>query len=198
MGRLYNGKNFHSSGKKVFFMTENKLRTMVFSALFAALIFLGIYIIHIPIPNGYLHFGDGLIYAAASLLPLPAAIAASAVGGALADLLSGFAIYAPITAVVKALMALAVGLIVKDNRFLARLSGGEVTRGGFPAVRLAAVLAGVINVAGYFIAECFLYGAAGAAASLGGNAIQSAAGIAIYLLLLPLLARVMRALRGSE
>ena len=53
----------NSSGKKVFFMTENKLRTMVFSALFAALIFLGVYIIHIPIPNGYLHFGDGLIYA---------------------------------------------------------------------------------------------------------------------------------------
>ena len=179
-------------------MNPKKLHTLIFSALYAALIFLGIYIIHIPIPNGYLHFGDGLIYVAASLLPLPSALAASAIGGALADLLSGFAIYAPITAVVKTLMALCVGLIVKNNRFLARLSGSEGTRGGFPALILAAVLAGIVNVAGYFIAECFLYGAAGAAASLGGNAIQSAAGIVIYLLLVPLAARASRALRGGE
>ena len=171
---------------------------MIVAALYAALIFLGIYIIHIPIPNGYLHFGDGLIYAAASLLSLPYAIAASAIGGALADLLAGFAVYAPITAVVKALMALVVGLLVRGNRFLARLSGGEGTRGGFPMLILAAFLAGAVNVAGYFVAECFLYGAAGAAASLGGNAIQSAAGVVIYLLLVPLFARAVRALHGME
>ncbi len=179
-------------------MAVKNLHTLIFSALFAALIFLGIYIIHIPIPNGYLHFGDGLIYVAASILPLPYAIAASAIGGALADLLAGFAIYAPITAVVKAAMALVIGLLLKNNRFLARLTGAAGTHGGFPMLILAGVLAGIVNVAGYFIAECFLYGAAGAAASLGGNAIQSAAGLVIYLLLVPLFARAMRALRGNE
>lgn len=172
-------------------MNLRKMHTMILSALYAALIFLGIYIIKIPIPNGYLHFGDGLIYVAASLLPLSASIAAAAVGGALADLLAGYAVYAPITAIVKALMALAVALLVRRNRFVARLRGEKDAHGGFAMLIAAALLAGLINVAGYFVAECFLYGAAGAAASLGGNAIQSAAGVVIYLLLLPLAARAM-------
>ena len=176
-------------------MNFKKLHTLILAAVFAALIFLGIYVIHIPTANGYLHFGDGLIYAAASLLPLPSAIAASAIGGALSDLLAGYAIYAPITALVKALMAVVVGLLLRGNRFVARLSGGEGTRGGFFMLIAAAILAGIVNVAGYFVAECFLYGAAGAAASLGMNAIQSAAGIAIYLALLPLAARAMRELQ---
>ena len=37
-------------------MTENKLRTMVFSALFAALIFLGVYIIHPFLLAWYVRF----------------------------------------------------------------------------------------------------------------------------------------------
>ena len=32
------------------------------AALFAALIFLGTYALRIPIPSGYIHFGDGFLY----------------------------------------------------------------------------------------------------------------------------------------
>ena len=56
------------------------MRNMTLAAMFAALIFLGTFIIRIPIPatNGYIHFGDGFIYIAALILPLPFAAAAAA------------------------------------------------------------------------------------------------------------------------
>jgi len=72
-------------------MRQNKkLRRLVLSALFAAAVAVTTaYILHIPAPTGgYFHIGDALIYLAASLLPLPWAMAAGAVGGALADLLT--------------------------------------------------------------------------------------------------------------
>ena len=70
---------------------DQKLRRMVTSAIFAAAITVTTtYILHIPAPTigGYFHIGDALIYLCACLLPLPYAIAAGAVGGALADLLT--------------------------------------------------------------------------------------------------------------
>ena len=173
-------------------MDRKKLRKLILAAFFAALIFLGIYIIKIPTLNGYIHFGDGLIYVAASLICLPYAIAAAAIGGALSDLLAGYAVYVPATALIKALMALAVGLMMKNNRFVNRLRKRDEGRGSLWTAVLAAAAGGFLNVFGYFAAECILYGAAGAVAALGGNAIQSAAGIGIYLLLLPVAAKALQ------
>ena len=55
------------------------------------------------INDGYLHFGDSMVYLAACILPLPYAMVAAAIGGALADILAGAAVWAPFTAVIKAL-----------------------------------------------------------------------------------------------
>lgn len=173
-------------------MDRKKLRKLVLSAFFASLIFLGTYVIKIPTFNGYVHFGDGFIYVAASLLSLPYAVSAAAVGGALADLLAGYAIYIPATAIIKALMALAVGLSVKNSRFINRLRGKDTGRGNVWTTVLAALIGGLVNVGGYFAAECMLYGAAGAAAALGANAVQSAAGVVIYCVLLPIAARSLQ------
>ena len=56
-------------------------------------------------PYGYTHVGDGFLYLAASLLPAPYAAAAGAIGAGLADLLSGYSIWAPGTLIIKALTA---------------------------------------------------------------------------------------------
>jgi len=88
--------------------SSEKSRLLVLSALFAAAIAVTTaYILHIPIPmtSGYVHVGDALIYLAASLLPLPWAMASAAVGGALADLLTA-PMWAPATFVIKALICL--------------------------------------------------------------------------------------------
>lgn len=86
--------------------TNNKVKLLAVSGLFAALIFVVTAYIHIPTGVGYTHPGDGLIYLAASILPLPYAVAASAIGGALADGLTGFAVWMPATIVIKAVTAL--------------------------------------------------------------------------------------------
>ena len=70
---------------------SEKIRYLATAGIMAALITLmTAYICHIPVGTngGYIHFGDSLIYLAAVLLPRPYALAAAAIGGGLADLLT--------------------------------------------------------------------------------------------------------------
>jgi len=83
-----------------------KIRRMTVTGLFAALIYVFTAFLHIPTGAGYTHAGDGLIYLAACILPTPYAVAAGAIGGALADGLSGFLIWMPATIVIKAVTVL--------------------------------------------------------------------------------------------
>ena len=83
-----------------------QLRWLVTAAMFAALICLvTAYFLHIPFPGGYIHLGDTLIYFAACLLPLPYAVAASAIGAAMADVLT-YPSWALATLIIKSLVAL--------------------------------------------------------------------------------------------
>lgn len=83
------------------------IRNLVLAGVFAAAIAATTaYILHIPLPTGgYIHVGDALIYLCACLLPLPWAMAAGAVGGMAADLLTA-PIWAPATFVIKAIICL--------------------------------------------------------------------------------------------
>ena len=83
-----------------------KIKKMVLTSLFSALIFVFTAYIHVPTGAGYTHAGDGLIYLAACILPTPYAVAAGVIGGGLADGLSGFPIWIPATIVIKAITAL--------------------------------------------------------------------------------------------
>lgn len=119
---------------------------MTLSAIFAALItVMTAYICHIPVAltGGYIHFGDGLIYLAASLLPRPYAMAAAAIGGGLADLLTAPMWTLP-TIVVKMLVVLP---------FTSRGKKVMCKRNVF-----ATVLAYFISATGYYVAESFVFG----------------------------------------
>lgn len=72
----------------------------------AAIIFVFTQFFHIPSHTGYTHIGDAFIYLAGALLPWPYAVGAGAVGAALADLLGGYAVWAPASILIKALTAL--------------------------------------------------------------------------------------------
>ena len=91
--------------KTAYSQTE-KIRLIVMTGLFAAVTYIFTAYFHIPSGAGYTHAGDGIIYLAACLLPAPYAAAAGAIGGALADGLSGFAIWMPATIIIKAVTAL--------------------------------------------------------------------------------------------
>ncbi|MBP5379065.1 MAG: TIGR04002 family protein [Ruminococcus sp.] len=85
---------------------DNKVRRIVLTGLFSALIFVFTAYIHVPTGAGYTHAGDGFIYLAACILPTPYAVAAGMIGGALADGLTGFPVWIPATIVIKAVTAL--------------------------------------------------------------------------------------------
>ena len=73
---------------------EDKIRLLCISGVLAAIIYIFTAFFHIPSHTGYTHVGDAFIYLAGSLLPTPYAVAASAAGGMLADLL-GRVLFAP-------------------------------------------------------------------------------------------------------
>ena len=89
--------------------TNNRPAALItVTGLFAAMIALmTAYIFHIPYGanGGYIHFGDALIYIAAILLPRPYALAAAAIGGGLADLMTA-PMWAPATILIKMLITL--------------------------------------------------------------------------------------------
>jgi len=87
-------------------MNNKKIRLMCITGVFVALVFVVTAYLHIPTANGYIHIGDGFIYLAACLLPSPYALFVGAVGALLADCLTGYAIWAPGSVLIKAVTAL--------------------------------------------------------------------------------------------
>ena len=87
-------------------MKKNHTRLLCISGIFTALVFVVTAYLHIPTYNGYVHGGDGLIFLAACILPMPYSIIIGVLGAILADLLTGFAIWAPGSMVIKGLLAI--------------------------------------------------------------------------------------------
>ena len=92
-------------------------RKLVYTALFAAVIFVATYIIKVPTPtNGYVNIGDAAVILGAFVLgPLFGAIAAG-IGSCLTDVVAGYMAYAPATFIIKFIMAAVCGLIFSKNR----------------------------------------------------------------------------------
>ena len=87
-------------------MKKQKIKLMCLAGVFTALVYVFTAYLHIPSHTGYTHVGDGFIYLAACLLPLPYAAFVGAVGALLADCLTGFAIWAPGSVIIKAVAVL--------------------------------------------------------------------------------------------
>jgi len=156
------------------------IKALVYTSMLAALIAVATLFIQIPIPmdKGYCNLGDGLILAAGALLG-PWTAAAAAAGSALADLVLGYALYAPATAVIKGLMGMMAGVLCNKSKVLWRRV-------------LIMAAAECLMVGGYFLFETALYGAAAAATSLFGNGCQAIAGLAVGTVLWPMMERVRK------
>ena len=120
---------------------KRDLHTLVLAGIFAAAIAVTTaYILHIPLPTGgYIHVGDALIYLGACLLPLPYAMAAGAVGGALADLLTA-PMWALPTFLIKAVICLP--FTCRSERFLCTRNVAGVVIAGL----ISPTLYGFVNV----------------------------------------------------
>lgn len=96
--------------------------------------------------GGYIHLGDIAIYFVAIAMGPWAGLVAGGLGAALADVLSGFAIFAPISLVAHGLQGFVAGWLTRDSRAMGRMVAG--------------VAAGsVVLIAGFFIGEVILYSA---------------------------------------
>ena len=167
--KISNEKNSSIMRREERNLSKNRYLTM--TGLMAALIAnMTAYICHIPIGvnGGYIHFGDSLIYLAAALLPRPYALAAAAIGGGLADLMT-----APMWTIATIIIKMLIVLPFSNE------SAKIVT----PRNIFATVVAYFISAFGYFVAEYFLFGTWSALlVSLWGNLIQ-AVGSAIFFMI---------------
>ena len=80
-------------------------------------------LISLPLPSGYgyVNLGDAGVYLCAFLLPGGFGALAAGLGAALADIILGWATYAPATFLIKGLTALLAGLLLRRGK-----------RGGLP------------------------------------------------------------------
>ena len=94
--------------------TKN-LTLMVTAAVLAALTCVATMVVQIPMPltKGYVNLGDVMVLTSVWLIGSPWGVAAAGIGSAMADLLTGYAYYAPATLIIKALMAVAAFYIAK-------------------------------------------------------------------------------------
>jgi len=95
----------------------NNTRKYVLTGLMTALVLCLTFFIKIPVPytSGYIHLGDSMIYLSVMILGPVYGAFASGIGSMLADLLGGYAQYAVPTLIIKSLMALCMGLILKSR-----------------------------------------------------------------------------------
>jgi uncharacterized membrane protein len=123
-------------------------------------------LLSIPLPSGYgyVNLGDAGVFLCACLLPGGLGALAAGVGAALADLILGWAMYAPVTLLIKGLTALLAGLALRRAK-----------KAGLPLSLLCCLLVPL----GYFLYETILLTAPVAAVNVLPNALQAAIGAAL-------------------
>ena len=144
-------------------MKSNKIFRLILAALFAALNFISVLIVHIPLPGvGFINPGDAFGLTAGIILgPVYGGLAAG-IGSALSDIILGYTIYVPATFVIKALSAVIAYFI--SNKLLKKHKTVSLT--------LSAITGEAIMVVGYFFYECLIYSIGAATVSIPYNCIQ--------------------------
>ena len=158
--------------------TKHATHRLVLSSLVAALICVATALIKLPTPLGYIHPGDAPVVLAAYILSPTYGFLAAGIGSCLADIFSGYAIYAPVTFLIKGGMVLVIYWIqkfpLKSNKPL--------------LLQIAATFcAELLMVLGYYIFEGFLYGFGAALTAIPFNILQGLVGMSLGILLIRVL-----------
>ena len=150
-------------------------KDLVLTALMTAIVFLATFVPHIPIPLGYAHLGDAAIFLFALLTPRRSALVAACLGSALADFMSGFALWIVPTLVIKFVMA----------EIVCRMAAAANSVG---RVGVALTLSSLWMAAAYTLAGAVLYDSfAAALASFPGLFAEGVVNSVLALAALPLL-----------
>lgn len=173
-------------------MASSETQRIAYAAVGAALVAVATMFVQLPMPagQGYANVGDAAIFVLAALFGPVVGLAAGGIGSALADVLTGYAVWAPFTLVIKGLEGWIAG----------RLAYGAFrSRGLSPQVFAGFGVAALWMMAGYFVAGGILSGSfAAAAAGIPLNLFQAFAGIAAGSMLLYALRPLRKALAQSK
>ena len=158
-----------------------KTKRIVISALIAALTCVATMLIKIPSPlKGYLNLGDCVVLLAGWTLSPVYGFLAAGIGSGLADIFSGYVIYAPATFVIKGLMVLIA------------FYGFKLLRKKLPSLPsriISGIGAEAMMILGYYLFEGVLYGFIPSLVNIPANAVQGIAGLALGVILTNLLQR---------
>jgi len=154
-------------------MTYKRVQKLVLASLFAALCYVMTLVVQVPSPmQGYVNLGDCAVLLSAWILGPVYGGAAAGIGSMLADLLTGYAHYAPGTFIIKLAMAVTAAWIFRalQSRASHILPVSQAVSG---------IAAETIMVCGYFGYASLLLGKGlAAASSIPGNIIQGIFGLA--------------------
>lgn len=150
------------------------------TAIFMAIITISTMIIDIPIPGskGYVNASEVAIFLTVLILNHRSSSLAAGFACAGADILLGYAFYAPVTFIVKAIEALVAHNLLKAKKI---------------PIFLSLVLASIINPLGYFAAEIFMYGKETALLGIPANIGQGLFGAFLAAAVYPLIIKAMNA-----
>lgn len=144
---------------------KSKTQSMVMAAMLAALTCAATMVIKIPSPlHGYINLGDCIVLLCGWLLGPVYGFWAAGIGSAMADLFSGYLIYAPATFAIKGLMAAVACVLCRSKTKLISLAASGMA-------------SEVLMVTGYLAFESLLYGFTPSLANVPANGMQGIAGI---------------------
>ena len=154
----------------------NTTKRIVTASMLAALCCVATMIIKIPSPlKGYINLGDCVVLLSGWLLSPLYGFLAAGLGSALADLFSGYIIYAPATFIIKGGMAL---IAYYCHKYFFKSRKNTVSRIG------SGVLSEIFMILGYFVFEGFLYGFGPSVVNIPANGFQGIAGLMLGCILI--------------
>lgn len=155
---------------------KNKTSLLTINALSIALVCITTMWPQIPIPLGYMHLGNTLILLVAFYFGPVTGLLAGGVGSALADLLTGYAMWCLPTLIIKGIMGFAIGFIAHKN--------GRIESVKKMSTVIGSIVGIVVMIVGYFIGGSILYGSiAVGATQIPGLTFEGVLGMAIFFIL---------------
>ena len=146
--------------------SETSIKTLTKMAMMATITFVGIYAVKVPVPNGYVHIGDCMIFLSVLLLGAKRGALAGGIGAAMADLLAGYMHWVFPTFIIKYIMAVIMGQFVE--KIMPTMKWNWL---------IGAAVGGIVQIILYFVADTVMFGMALGIADIPGNVIQTVAGI---------------------
>ena len=128
---------------------KENLKKLTLCAMLTAMTAVATILIQIPtLTKGYVNLGDCIVNVSAWLIGVPYGALAAGIGSALADVITGYFIYAPVTFFIKALMAVVSFYTFNAVSRKSKTLTARIT---------ASVMAEIVMALGYTMYEVILY-----------------------------------------